>query len=59
LPVEGGRFILDLSFLSLEATLTTGTHLEPTGNTFSYRIHYGSDSLVPIDFVELVLARKQ
>lgn len=53
-PAPGGRVILDLSFpvpeLEPEAK-------EPDINTFSYRVRYGSDSLVPVYYVELNLKR--
>jgi len=56
---EGGRFILDLSFPVPEEATETEEPSEPSVNTFSYRIRYGSDSLVPIYFVELNLQRKR
>src|ERR1035437_802551 len=56
---EGGRFILDLSFPAPEDTAGPTEPSEPTVNTFSYRVRYGSDSLVPIYFVELNLERKR
>jgi hypothetical protein len=56
---EGGRFILDLSFPAPEDTAETTEPSEPNVNTFSYRVRYGSDSLVPIYFVELNLERKR
>ena len=56
---EGGRLILDLSFPAPEDTAGTTEPPEPNVNTFSYRVRYGSDSLVPIYFVELNLERKR
>jgi predicted MPP superfamily phosphohydrolase len=49
------RLILDLSFPPSENGSDKGESLEPERNTFSYRIRYGSDSLVPVYFVELTL----
>lgn len=56
---EGGRFILDLSFPVPEGPAETAKALGPSANTFSYRVRYGSDSLVPIYFVEMSLERKR
>jgi hypothetical protein len=56
---EGGRFILDLSFPAPEDTVEATEPSEPNANTFSQRISYGSDSLVPIYFVQLNFERKR
>ena len=56
---EGSRLVLDLSFPVPEHETETKELSEPGVNTFSYRIRYGSDSLVPVYFVELNLERKQ
>jgi hypothetical protein len=56
---EGGRLILDLSFPAPEDVAETVEPSEPNVNTFSYRVRYGSDSLVPVYFVELNLQRKR
>jgi hypothetical protein len=56
---EGGRLILDLSFPAPEDVAETREPPEPNVNTFSYRVRYGSDSLVPVYFVELNLQRKR
>jgi len=50
------RFVIDLSFPSPDEEETTGPS-DPKINTMSYRIRYGSDSLVPVHFVELNLSR--
>jgi hypothetical protein len=55
---EGSRLILDLSFPVPEQGAENKEPSEPSVNTFSYRIRYGSDSLVPVYFVELNLQRK-
>ena len=49
---EGSHLVMDLAFASPE----DGS--EPNANSFSYRIRYGSDSLVPVHFVELDLQGK-
>jgi len=54
----GNRLILDLSFPAPESTSEPNESLDPGVNTFSYRVRYGSDSLVPVYFVELNLERK-
>jgi hypothetical protein len=54
-----GRFILDLSFPASDLPAQTTNSAEPSLNTFSYRIRYGSDSLVPLYFVELNLEPKR
>jgi UDP-2,3-diacylglucosamine pyrophosphatase LpxH len=55
----GGRLILDLSFPAPESKPADREPPNPDVNTFSYRIRYGSDSLVPVYFVELSLERKR
>ena len=55
-PAPGGRIILDLSFPVPESG-PEQEPLEPDINTFSYRVRYGSDSLVPVYYVELNLER--
>jgi hypothetical protein len=56
---EGSRLVLDLAFPSPEGDDATKTFAEPIANSFSYRIRYGSDSLVPVYFVELNLEAKR
>jgi hypothetical protein len=56
---EGSRLILDLSFPAPENVGETDEPSGPNVNTFSYRVRYGSDSLVPVYFVELSLQRKR
>jgi hypothetical protein len=56
---EGGRVMLDLSFPVSEREGQTSERPEPAVNTFSYRVRYGGDSLVPVYFVELSLERKR
>lgn len=51
----GSRLVVDLSFALPESGPEAPQGLEPGGNTFSYRVRYGSDSLVPVYFVELHL----
>jgi hypothetical protein len=53
----GSRLILDLSFPIPETAGQTKEPSEPRPNTFAYRVRYGSDSLVPVHFVELNLQR--
>jgi hypothetical protein len=55
--IEGGGLVVDLSFPTPEETAEIAETPEPNVNTFSYRIRYGSDSLVPVYFVELNLER--
>jgi hypothetical protein len=56
------RLVLDLSFPLAQSESASGESKEPTEpkvNTFSYRVRYGSDSLVPVYFVELDLLSKR
>lgn len=53
---DHGRVIVDLSFPVPEPETEPAT--EPAVNTYSYRVRYGSDSLVPVYFVELNLERR-
>ena len=53
------RLILDLSFPVPDDRTPTHEPAAPNANTMSYRIRYGSDSLVPVYFVELNLERPQ
>ncbi len=55
----GSRLMLDLSFPAPDGEAGTGETLDPGVNTLSYRIRYGSDSLVPVHFVELNLGRQR
>jgi hypothetical protein len=55
---EGSRLMLDLAFPVPEGG-GAQEPAEPGINTFSYRVRYGSDSLVPVYFVELALQRKR
>ncbi len=54
----GSHLVLDLSFPMPDGAGTAETP-EPGINTFAYRVRYGSDSLVPVYFVELNLERRQ
>jgi hypothetical protein len=54
-----GRLILDLSFPVPDGGVDVPEPPEPTANTFAYRVRYGSDSLIPVHFVELTLERKK
>jgi hypothetical protein len=56
---EGSRLVLDLSFPVPEREGETAGTSEPSANTFSYRVRYGGDSLVPVYFVELNLEHKR
>lgn len=56
---EGRRLVLDLSFPAGEPTVVSSQSAEPAVNTFSYRVRYGSDSLVPVYFVELNFEPRQ
>lgn len=55
----GSRLMLDLSFPVPDGGAGTKEPADPGANTFSYRIRYGSDSLVPVHFVEVNLERKR
>lgn len=55
---EGTRVLLDVSF-PVSEPLTNTAPSEPAVNTLSYRVRYGSDSLVPLHFVELNFQHKQ
>lgn len=55
----GSRLVLDLSFPVPGSGTGTNEPPDPGVNTFSYRIRYGSDSLVPVHFVELNLERQR
>ncbi len=56
---EGSRLVLDLAFPLPDGDSESREPSEPNVNTFSYRIRYGSDSLVPVFFIELNLERKR
>jgi hypothetical protein len=53
--LPGNRLILDLAFAAPSDEPHSNEPPNPQANTFSYRIRYGSDSLVPVHFVELNL----
>jgi hypothetical protein len=53
------RLILDLSFPLRNGGADASEPHEPQINTFAYRVRYGSDSLVPVYFIELALAQKK
>jgi hypothetical protein len=54
----GSRLVLDLSFLASDDVESEAqAPPDPTANSFAYRVRYGSDSLVPVYFVELNLER--
>ena len=55
----GSRLIIDLSFALPEQEEETTQPSKPIVNSFAYRVRYGSDSLVPVYFVELNLERKR
>lgn len=51
-PGPGKRMLVDVSFLVPEPATQAQTP-EPDVNSLSYRVRYGSDSMVPVYFVEL------
>jgi hypothetical protein len=51
----GSQLMINISFPMPETTSATNEAEEPGANTFSYRVRYGSDSLVPVYFVKLQL----
>lgn len=53
-----GRLVVDLSFPEPDAGADAPEPPEPMANTFAYRVRYGSDTLIPIHFVELTLGRR-
>ena len=55
----GGHLILDLSFPVPGGEANGPEPINPPPNTFAYRVRYGNDSLIPVDFVELNLERKK
>ena len=55
----GGHLILDLSFPVPDSGGGAKEPADPGVNTFSYRVRYGSDSLVPVHFVDLNLERQR
>jgi Calcineurin-like phosphoesterase len=55
----GSRLVLDLSFPVPDSGTGTNEPPDPVINTLSYRVRYGSDSLVPVHFVELNLERQR
>ncbi len=55
----GSRLMLDLSFPVPDDGVGAKEPTDPGVNTLSYRIRYGSDSLVPVHFVELNLKRQR
>ena len=50
--------MLDLSYPVPDGGTMANEPTTPVVNTFTYRIRYGSDSLVPVHFVELNFERK-
>jgi hypothetical protein len=52
------HLILDLSFPVPDAGVDAPEPPEPSANTFAYRVRYGNDSLIPVQFIELNLERK-
>jgi Calcineurin-like phosphoesterase len=53
------RLVLDLSFPAPDGGADLMEPPDPAVNTFAYRVRYGSDSLVPVHFIELNLERKR
>lgn len=58
-PGPGGHLVLDLSFPVPDDGVGAEEPADPGVNSFSYRVRYGSDSLVPVHFVELNLERQR
>ncbi|MCX6926878.1 MAG: metallophosphoesterase [Verrucomicrobia bacterium] len=58
-PGAQGSLILDLAFQVPDGGLDMPEPLDPSANSFAYRIRYGSDSLIPVHFIELTLERKR
>jgi hypothetical protein len=58
-PSPGGQLILDVAFPVPDGGPESEEPAEPGANTFSYRIRYGTDSLVPVYFVQLNLGKKR
>jgi hypothetical protein len=56
--ISGNRLILDVSYPIPEEEPPSAEPANPRANTLSYRIRYGSDSLVPVSFLELNLENK-
>lgn len=52
-PGSGKRMLLDVSF-PLPEPGGEEQIIEPKANTLSYRVRYGSDSLVPVYFIQLL-----
>lgn len=52
---EGNRLIVNLSFPVSEPDEQVEGRGTPQQNSFAYQVRYGSDSLVPVHFLELVL----
>ena len=55
----GQRCVVDLSFPLPDSASPEAEPPDPAVNSFSYRVRYGNDSLVPVYFVELNLAPKR
>ncbi len=56
---DESRLILDLSFPVPEEAPGVREPTDPIPNSFSYQVRYGSDSLIPVHFVALVLERRK
>jgi hypothetical protein len=54
-PKAGTRVVVNLAFPVPEEDSTGEEPAEPIHNTFAYQVRYGSDSLVPVHFIELNL----
>ncbi len=55
----GNRVVMDISFPVPDSRPESTEPANPRANSFAYRIRYGSDSLVPVYFVELNLERRR
>ena len=56
---SGTRLVMDVSFPVPESDPPPNETPDPAANSFSYRVRYGNDSLVPVYFVELNLERQR
>jgi hypothetical protein len=56
--LSGDRIVMDVSFPIPEERVSDTDSAAPPANTLSYRVRYGSDSLVPVSFIELKLGPK-
>lgn len=58
-PGSDNRLVFDLSFRIPPKAGEQAETDEPAVNSFSYRVRYGSEALVPVHFIELKLGRPE